>query len=60
MSRVFQAKLLMALSAFFLLSGLAGVVVGGPSAQAGWWTAVISLTFLLVAIAARRTRSADR
>ncbi len=40
----------------FLLSGIAGVAVGGPSAIAGWWLVVVGS--VLVVLAARQIRTA--
>ena len=46
---------LIALAALFLLSGIAGISLGGVSAQAGWWLVVVGLIGLvLVAIELRR------
>ena len=46
---------LIALAALFLLSGIAGITLGGVSAQAGWWLVVVGLIGLvLVAIELRR------
>ena len=46
---------LIALAALFLLSGIAGISLGGVSAQAGWWLVVVGLIALvLVAIELRR------
>ena len=39
----------------FILSGIGGISIGGPSAQAGWWLVVVGLIGLvLVAIELRR------
>jgi hypothetical protein len=49
------AILLMAIAGLFLLSGVAGISLGGVSAQAGWWLVVVGLVGLvLVAIELRR------
>jgi hypothetical protein len=40
----------------FLLSGIAGVAVGGTSALAGWWLVVVGS--VLVVLAAREIRTA--
>ena len=46
---------LIAVAALFLLSGIAGISLGGISAQAGWWLVVVGLVgFVLVAIELRR------
>ena len=46
---------LIAVAALFLLSGIAGISLGGVSAQAGWWLVVVGLIALvLVAIELRR------
>lgn len=42
--------LAVALMFLLLLSGIAGITVGGPSAQAGWWLVAVSGA-LLVALA---------
>lgn len=55
-----RAQLLVVLMAVFLLSGLAGVAVGGQAALAGWWLVGVSLVFLLVGIVALRRESAGR
>jgi uncharacterized membrane protein HdeD (DUF308 family) len=36
------------LSLYFLVSGVAGVVVGGTSAQAGWWLVVVGIIGLVI------------
>jgi hypothetical protein len=39
----------------FIMSGIAGISVGGISAQAGWWLVVVGLILLvLVAIELKR------
>ena len=49
------AIVLIAVAALFLLSGIAGISLGGVSAQAGWWLVVVGLVGLvLVAIELRR------
>jgi len=49
------ALVLIAVAALFLLSGIAGISLGGVSAQAGWWLVVVGLLGLvLVAIELRR------
>jgi hypothetical protein len=46
---------LIALASLFLLSGIAGISLGGVSAQAGWWLVVVGLVGLvLVTIELRR------
>ena len=46
---------LIAIAALFLLSGIAGISLGGVSAQAGWWLVVVGLIGLvLVTIELRR------
>ena len=49
------ALAMIAVAALFLLSGIAGISLGGVSAQAGWWLVVVGLLGLvLVAIELRR------
>ena len=49
------AIVLIAVAALVLLSGIAGISLGGVSAQAGWWLVVVGLVGLvLVAIELRR------
>ena len=43
MSRNATAIMLAIGVVFFLLPGIAGVTVGGPSAQAGWWLIVVGV-----------------
>jgi uncharacterized membrane protein HdeD (DUF308 family) len=38
----------------FVLSGIAGITLGGASAQAGWWLVVVGLVMTLVGLAALR------
>ena len=46
---------LIVVAALFVLSGIAGISLGGISAQAGWWLVVVGLVgFVLVAIELRR------
>jgi hypothetical protein len=46
---------MIAVASLFLLSGVAGISIGGVSAQAGWWLVVVGLIGLvLVAIELRR------
>jgi uncharacterized membrane protein HdeD (DUF308 family) len=44
------------LGLLFVLSGIAGVTLGGTSAQAGWWLVIIGIIMGLVGLAALRTR----
>ena len=37
-------------AALFVLSGIAGISVGGTSAQAGWWLVVVGLVGLVLAV----------
>ena len=39
-----------------VLSGIGGIILGGASAQAGWWLVVVGLIMALVGLAALRTR----
>jgi len=45
-------------SALLVLSGIAGVAVGGPAAAAGWWLIVVHGTLLVALLAQRRRRTA--
>lgn len=36
------------LSAYFLVSGIAGVATGGASASAGWWLIAVGLIGLVI------------
>jgi len=46
---------MIAVASLLLLSGIAGISIGGVSAQAGWWLVVVGLIGLvLVAIELRR------
>ena len=46
---------MISVASLVLLSGIAGISVGGVSAQAGWWLVVVGLIGLvLVAIELRR------
>jgi hypothetical protein len=46
---------MIAVASLLVLSGIAGIGIGGPSAQAGWWLVVVGLIGLvLVAIEVRR------
>lgn len=40
----------------FVLSGIAGITLGGISAQAGWWLVVVGIIIGLVGLAALRIR----
>jgi hypothetical protein len=46
--------LLRAVCVLMILSGIAGVVVGGQSAQAGWWLIVVFGVALLLTFAGAR------
>ena len=58
MSRNATAILLAIGVVFFLLPGIAGVTVGGPSAQAGWWLIVVGV-ILVGATLYSRSRKAS-
>ena len=48
-------NLVAALAAFLVMSGIAGISLGGVSAQAGWWLVVVGLIGLvMVTIELRR------
>jgi len=50
--------LLAVMAVLFILSGINGIVVGGVSAQAGWWLVVVGLIGLvLIAIDYARSRA---
>ena len=44
--------------ALLVLSGIAGVAVGGTSAAAGWWLIVVHGTVLVALLVQRRRRTA--
>ena len=50
--------LLAAMAVLFIVSGINGIVVGGVSAQAGWWLVVVGVIGLvLIAIDYARSRA---
>jgi uncharacterized membrane protein HdeD (DUF308 family) len=51
-----KESLLAMLGVLFVLSGIAGVTLGGTSAQAGWWLVVVGIIMGLLGLAAFRTR----
>lgn len=51
---------LVAVAVLFMLSGLAGIAVGGRSAAAGWWMLVVGGVLLIALILERPRYRADR
>jgi hypothetical protein len=47
---------LIAVAVLFLLSGIAGISLGGVSAQAGWWLVVVGLIGLVLVVIELRRR----
>lgn len=52
--------LLVAVAVLFMLSGLAGIAVGGPSAAAGWWMLIVGAALLVGIMLERPRYGADR